>query len=73
MTPKEKIQKVTQIKLFSAKRSHIEQPPSVRFQPAWYQTMPGGGPAHGQTPYAISQFKGGVMGSSLPPAIQSPI
>ena len=53
MTPKERrqIQKVTQIKFCRAKRPHIEQPPSVRFHPAWYQTMLGGGPAHCQTPY----------------------
>ena len=63
MNPKTKIQKVTQVKLCSAKRPHIEQPPSVRFHPAWYQTRLGGGPAHGQTPYAISQLKGEVSQS----------
>ena len=57
---KKKIQKITQIKLCSAKRPKREQPLSVMFQPVWHQIMLGGGPAHGQTPYAISQFKGGV-------------
>ena len=59
---KKKIQKVTQIKPCSAQRPNTEQPPSVMFRLAWYQTMLGGGPAHGQTPYidAISNFKGGV-------------
>ena len=61
MILKEKIQKVTQIKLCSAKKTNTEQPPSVRFHPVWYQTMMGGGLPHGQTAYAISQFKGGVI------------
>ena len=57
LSQNKKIQKVTQNKLCSAKRPHIEQPPGqVRFHSAWYQTMMGGGPAHALC--AISQFKG---------------
>ena len=46
VTAKEKIPKVTQITLCRAKRTNTEQPPLIRFHPAWYQTMLGGGPAH---------------------------